>query len=68
MYQRLSEGSGNTGRSEGNGEKIMAKIMAILFRCGAGYIGSHVNKMLSSKGYETVVFDSFVYSHQETVK
>ena len=40
----------------------------ILITGGAGYIGSHVNKELSKKGYETVVFDNLVYGHQEFVK
>lgn len=42
--------------------------MAILICGGAGYIGSHVNKMLSRRGYETVVFDNLVYGHREAVK
>ncbi len=42
--------------------------MAILVCGGAGYIGSHVNKMLSRMGYETVVFDNLVYGHREAVK
>lgn len=40
----------------------------ILVTGGAGYIGSHVNKELSRKGYETVVFDNLVYGHREFVK
>lgn len=40
----------------------------ILIVGGAGYIGSHVNKMLSKCGYETVVFDNLVYGHKEAVK
>ena len=35
---------------------------------GAGYIGSHINKMLNQQGYETVVFDNLVYGHREAVK
>lgn len=42
--------------------------MAILICGGAGYIGSHANKMLSRMGYETVVFDNLVYGHREVVK
>lgn len=43
----------------------MAKILV----CGgAGYIGSHINKMLNQQGYETVVFDNLVYGHKEAVK
>lgn len=40
----------------------------ILVCGGAGYIGSHVNKLLSQKGYETVIFDNLVYGHREAVK
>lgn len=42
--------------------------MAILVCGGAGYIGSHINKLLSEQGYETVVFDNLVYGHREAVK
>jgi len=42
--------------------------MAILVCGGAGYIGSHTNKLLNQQGYETVVFDSLVYGHRELVK
>lgn len=42
--------------------------MAILICGGAGYIGSHINKLLNRKGYETVVFDNLVYGHREAVK
>lgn len=40
----------------------------ILVVGGAGYIGSHVNKMLNKRGYETVVYDNLVYGHKESVK
>lgn len=40
----------------------------ILIVGGAGYIGSHINKMLNQQGYETVVFDNLVYGHKEAVK
>lgn len=40
----------------------------ILVCGGAGYIGSHCNKMLNENGYETVVFDNLVYGHREAVK
>lgn len=43
----------------------MKKILVV---GGAGYIGSHVNKELSKRGYETVVFDNLVYGHKEYVK
>ena len=42
--------------------------MAILVTGGAGYIGSHINKLLAHEGYETVVFDNLIYGHQEAVK
>lgn len=35
---------------------------------GAGYIGSHVNKMLNKRGYSTVVFDNLVYGHRVFAK
>ncbi len=40
----------------------------VLICGGAGYIGSHVNKLLARKGYETVVYDNLVYGHREAVK
>lgn len=40
----------------------------ILICGGAGYIGSHINKMLNQKGYETVIYDNLVYGHKEAVK
>lgn len=40
----------------------------ILIVGGAGYIGSHINKELTKKGFETVVFDSLVKGHQEAIK
>ena len=39
----------------------------ILVVGGAGYIGSHINKMLCSQGSKTVVFDNLVYGHREAV-
>lgn len=39
----------------------------ILVVGGAGYIGSHINQMLSEQGYQTVVFDNLVYGHREAV-
>lgn len=42
--------------------------MAILVCGGAGYIGSHVNKILNQEGYETIVFDNLLYGHREAVK
>ena len=40
----------------------------ILIVGGAGYIGSHTNKLLSKQGHETVVFDNLVHGHREFVK
>ncbi len=40
----------------------------ILVTGGAGYIGSHVNKLLHSKGYETIVLDNLVSGHKESVQ
>lgn len=40
----------------------------ILIVGGAGYIGSHVNKLLSERGYKTLVFDNLSYGHREFVK
>lgn len=40
----------------------------ILIVGGAGYIGSHVNKELNKRGYDTVVFDNLIYGHREAVK
>lgn len=40
----------------------------ILIVGGAGYIGSHVNKYLSERGYETVVLDSFICGHRDFVR
>ena len=40
----------------------------ILIVGGAGYIGSHVNKELHKRGYDTVVYDNLIYGHREAVK
>jgi len=40
----------------------------ILVVGGAGYIGSHVNKLLAFNGYKTVVFDILVTGYRESVK
>lgn len=39
----------------------------ILVTGGAGYIGSHTNKLLLREGYETVVLDNLVHGHRENV-
>lgn len=40
----------------------------VLVTGGAGYIGSHVVKMLSDAGYSVVVFDNFSEGHREAVQ
>lgn len=40
----------------------------ILVCGGAGYIGSHINKLLNHQGYQTVVFDNLINGHKEAVK
>jgi len=40
----------------------------ILVIGGAGYIGSHVNKLLNKRGYNTVVVDNLVSGHKHFVK
>jgi len=40
----------------------------ILITGGAGYIGSHVNKLLSENGYETVVLDNLSKGHKQFCK
>ncbi len=40
----------------------------ILICGGAGYIGSHINKMLNENGYNTVIFDNLSLGHREAVK
>lgn len=39
----------------------------ILITGGAGFIGSHVNKMLNRKGYQTIVLDNLSKGHQGAV-
>lgn len=41
--------------------------MKILITGGAGYIGSHTNRLLSERGYETVVIDDLSDGHKEAV-
>ncbi|MCX5823704.1 MAG: UDP-glucose 4-epimerase GalE [Deltaproteobacteria bacterium] len=40
----------------------------ILIAGGAGYIGSHANKLFNQRGYDTVVFDNLVYGHRSFVR
>ena len=39
----------------------------ILVTGGAGYIGSHTNKLLNLNGYETVILDNLIYGHEECI-
>jgi len=39
----------------------------ILVTGGAGYIGSHTNKLLCQRGFKTVVLDNLVYGHKEHI-
>ncbi len=41
--------------------------MKILVTGGAGYIGSHMTRMLIARGYEAVVLDSMEYGHKESL-
>jgi len=40
----------------------------ILVVGGAGYIGSHTNKLLNQNSLDTVVFDNLIYGHKKLVK
>ena len=40
----------------------------ILVTGGAGYVGSHVAKLLAAKGHESVVFDNLTRGHAEFVR
>lgn len=40
----------------------------ILIIGGAGYIGSHINKMLNQLGHETIILDNLSYGHNEFAK
>ncbi len=42
--------------------------MNILITGGAGYIGSHCNKLLYNNGYNTVIVDNLSFGHKEAVK
>jgi UDP-glucose 4-epimerase len=37
----------------------------VLVTGGAGYIGSHVNKLLHRQGYDTIVYDNLARGHRE---
>ena len=40
----------------------------ILIAGGAGYIGSHANKLFNQRGHATVIFDNLSYGHRSFVK
>ena len=40
----------------------------ILVTGGAGYIGSHINKLLNNSGYETVILDNLSKGHKSAVR
>ncbi len=42
--------------------------MAILIAGGAGYIGSHVSKLMNKRGYDVIVYDSLVHGYREFAK
>ena len=42
--------------------------MKVLLTGGAGYIGSHANKLLARNGFETVVADNLCRGHASAVK
>ena len=46
----------------------MSKDSYVLITGGAGYIGSHINKLLNELGYQTIVFDNLVNGHKDMVK
>lgn len=41
--------------------------MKILVTGGAGYIGSHMTRMLVERGYEPIVLDTFEFGHREAL-
>lgn len=41
--------------------------MKILVTGGAGYIGSHMTRMLSSRGFEPIVLDTLEFGHKEAL-
>lgn len=43
------------------------KSMKVLVTGGAGYIGSHMTRMLVARGYEPVVLDTLEFGHKEAI-
>jgi len=41
--------------------------MKVLVTGGAGYIGSHMTRMLAARGYESVVLDTLEFGHREAL-
>jgi len=41
--------------------------MKILVTGGAGYIGSHMTRMLASRGYQPIVLDTLEFGHKEAL-
>jgi UDP-glucose 4-epimerase len=50
-----------------NSNKSNSKPVVLIIG-GAGYIGSHVNKLLNQRNYDTVIFDNLIYGHRSFVK
>jgi len=46
----------------------ISKGSTVLVTGGAGYIGSHVNKLLYNLGYKTIVLDSLIRGNKESIK
>lgn len=42
--------------------------MNVLITGGAGYIGSHCNKLFNQKGIRTIVLDNLSFGHREAIK
>lgn len=42
--------------------------MRVLITGGAGYIGSHTNKLFREKGIETIILDDLSDGHLESVE
>ncbi|MBX9922788.1 MAG: UDP-glucose 4-epimerase GalE [Rhabdochlamydiaceae bacterium] len=49
-------------------EPVITSTKTVLVVGGAGFIGSHVNKLLYQNGYETIVFDNLSRGNKDAVK
>ena len=47
---------------------VEGDIVAILVAGGAGYIGSHVCKMLKERGYDVIILDNLSHGHRSFAK